>query len=83
MRTKINNGNRGQRLDRLCKRYECEDFYELIVNSEINGHRDQAIEYFNMMKGEDQQRFIMGYYIMYGEYGGCAMNAIVNGLWEK
>ena len=83
MRAKIHTGKAGKHYTRLCKEYECRDFYEVMVNSVANGHRDQAIEYFNMLGGPWQYAFMYGGYMDYGYYGAETYNLILKSLWTK
>lgn len=62
MRAKINHGKRGVKIDTLLKRYEMQypqDYYDYIIQSYEYGHKDQVIELFNSMKGEQQKDFLM------------------------
>ena len=49
----------------LAKDYELgnnkEDFFEYILESLINGQRQQMKALFNMMKGEDQKEFLVDF----------------------
>lgn len=83
MRTKINRGKQGRSYFALCKKYETESVGQLIATSVMNGQYQQAVEYFNMMKGEDQRFFLLEDYENYGEYGETARNLIVTSLWAK
>ena len=43
------------------KNYECktlEDYYTLIIESEINGHNQQMRDYFNKLDREQKKDFI-------------------------
>jgi len=62
MRAHINHGRRGVKIDTLLKRYEMkypQDYYDYIIQSYEYGHKDQVIELFNRMKGEQQKSFLM------------------------
>lgn len=83
MRAIIHKGNAGKRYWELCKAYETDDFYGLIVDSVVNGNRDQAIEYFNMLGGPWQYAFMSGGYMDYGCYGEETFNLILKAIWTK
>jgi hypothetical protein len=38
-----------------------EDYYNIIVESLVNGHRQQVRDQFNAMKAHDQQDFLINY----------------------
>ena len=61
MRARINHGKRGVKIDTLLKRYEMQyphEYYDYIIKSYEYGHKDQVIELFNLMKGEQQKSFL-------------------------
>lgn len=69
MKAKINHGSRGTKIETLLKRYGFEypqEYYDMIIESYINGNFDQCIEEFSAMKAENQKTFLanvtaMGY----------------------
>lgn len=64
MKAKINQGRRGKSIDRLVKAFEFQypaDYYGYICESYLNGHRQQVIDLFNMMKAEQQKAFLLNY----------------------
>lgn len=83
MRAIIHKGDSGKHYRTLCRAYETDDFYGLIVESVMNGHRDQAIEYFNMLGGPWQYAFMSGGYMDYGYYGEEAYRIILKAIWMK
>lgn len=83
MRAIIHKGKAGKSYARLCKEYETRDFYGVIVDSVVNGHNDQAIEYFNMLGGSWQYAFMSGGYMDYGYYGEEAFRIILRAIWTK
>lgn len=83
MRAIIHKGKAGKSYARLCKEYECQDFYEIIAESVMNGHNDQAIEYFNMLGGAWQYAFMSGGYMDYGYYGERTYELIMKAIWTK
>ena len=65
MKARINQKNRGTRIDQLVKEYgfDCpNDYYEYIIESYINGHREQVIDLFNQMKAGQQKSFLLNCY---------------------
>lgn len=70
--------NKGRKFADLCKAYETEDFYQLIVDSVTNGYRDQAVKYFNMLKGHNQYAFLICH--DYGEIGRLTKEIIIEAL---
>ena len=54
-----------QQAETLAKEYELgntkEDFFGYILESLINGQRQQMKDLFNMMKGEDKKLFLVDY----------------------
>lgn len=46
-------------LKTLNKMYETENFFNVIIESYINGHHAQCKEQYNMMKPQDQKTFLM------------------------
>lgn len=46
-------------LKTLNKMYETENFFNVIIESYINGHLAQCKEQYNMMKQQDQKTFLM------------------------
>ncbi|MBO8427487.1 MAG: hypothetical protein IAC58_02895 [Firmicutes bacterium] len=46
-------------LKTLNKMYETENFFNVIIESYINGHLAQCKEQYNMMKPQDQKTFLM------------------------
>ena len=54
-----------KRAETLAKDYElgtnAEDFYNYIVDSLINGQRQQVISLFNMMHKDNQQDFLINF----------------------
>lgn len=46
-------------LKTLNKVYETENFFDVIIESYINGHHAQCKEQYNMMKPQDQKTFLM------------------------
>lgn len=46
-------------LKTLNKMYETENFFDVIIESYINGHLAQCKEQYNMMKPQDQKTFLM------------------------
>lgn len=46
-------------LKTLNKMYETENFFNVIIESYINGHNAQCKEQYNMMKPQDQKTFLM------------------------
>jgi len=54
-----------QQAETLAKEYELgntkEDFFSYILESLINGQRQQMKDLFNMMKGEDKKMFLVDY----------------------
>lgn len=83
MRAKIHTGKAGKSYTRLCKEYECQDFYALMVNSVANGHREQAVEYFNMLGGPWQYAFMNYGWEDYGFYGRETHDLILKAIWTK
>lgn len=83
MRAIIHKGKAGKTFRQLCKAYECEDFYEVIVGSVTNGHNDQAIEQFNMLGGSWQYAFMSGGWQDYGYYGERTYELIMKAIWTK
>lgn len=47
-------------LNTLNKVYETENFFDVIIESYINGHPSQCKEQYNMMKPQDQKDFLIG-----------------------
>lgn len=47
-------------LKTLNKVYETENFFDVIIESYINGHPAQCKEQYNMMKPQDQKDFLIG-----------------------
>tara|TARA_R110000751_G_scaffold85111_2_gene169984 strand:+ start:922 stop:1152 length:231 start_codon:yes stop_codon:yes gene_type:complete len=54
-----------QQAETLAKEYELgntkDDFFNYILESLINGQRQQMKDLFNMMKGEDKKTFLVDY----------------------
>lgn len=46
-------------LKTLNKMYEVENFFDVVIESYINGHLTQCKEQYNMMKSQDQKDFLM------------------------
>lgn len=46
-------------LKTLNKVYETENFFDVIIESYINGHHAQCKEQYSMMKPQDQKTFLM------------------------
>lgn len=46
-------------LKTLNKMYETENFFNVIIESYVNGHLAQCKEQYNMMKPQDQKTFLM------------------------
>lgn len=46
-------------LKTLNKVYETENFFDVIIESYINGHHAQCKEQYNMMKPQDQKDFLI------------------------
>lgn len=46
-------------LKTLNKVYETENFFDVIIESYINGHLAQCKEQFNMLKQQDQKEFLI------------------------
>lgn len=46
-------------LKTLNKMYETENFFNVIIESYINGHHAQCKEQYNMMKPQDQKDFLI------------------------
>lgn len=46
-------------LNTLNKVYETENFFDVIIESYINGHPSQCKEQYNMMKPQDQKDFLI------------------------
>ena len=62
MQARINHGRRGTKIGTLLRQYKMkntQDYYDYIVESFDNGQRDQAIELFNRMKGDQQKCFLL------------------------
>lgn len=83
MKAIIHKGKAGKSYARLCKEYETRDFYEVIVESVMNGHREQAVEQFNLLGGPWQYAFMAGGFEDYGYYGKETFNLILKALWSK
>lgn len=77
MRAKINHGRAGRQTPP--KDYGTDSWEELMTESVMNGHKDQAIEYFNRMKEFDQKNFLLYGYADY-EYGDETRNFIIRNL---
>lgn len=64
MKAKINHGNRGKKIEDLCKQLGLEypaDYFEYIEESYENGNKSQVIELFNAMKHDQQVTFLCEY----------------------
>ena len=84
MRAKINRGKRaGKSFKSLCRLYECNDFFLVIVESVRNGHREQAVEQFNMLSGPWQYEFMNYGWQDYGYYGKETRDLILEAIWTK
>lgn len=62
MRAKINHGRKGYKIETLLRKYEFKcprEWYDYIIESYENGHTDQVIELFNLMKEYDQKTFLL------------------------
>ena len=46
-------------LKTLNKVYETENFFNVIIESYINGHNDQCKAQYNMLKPQDQKEFLI------------------------
>jgi hypothetical protein len=82
MRAIINHGRRGTRMETLLKRYEFEhpmQYFDYIIESYINGHNDQAIALFSLMKIDAQKTFLLSALKM-GQYGERVRDLIIQNL---
>lgn len=64
MKAKINHGNRGKKIEDLCKQLGFNypyEYYEYIDDSYINGNFDQVLDLFNAMKRDQQVTFLCEY----------------------
>lgn len=83
MRAKIHHGNAGKRIESLLKTYEFEcpmDYYQYIIDSYVNGHKDQVIELFNEMMEYDQKTFLLNVERMASIYGEKVHDLIIKSL---
>ena len=58
----IHHGKAGRSIDRLVKEYEFKypyQYWMYIIDSYYNGHKQQAIELFNAMRGENQKAMLL------------------------
>lgn len=46
-------------LKTLNKQYETDNFFNVIIESYINGHHEQCREQYNLMKQKDQKEFLI------------------------
>ena len=64
MEARINHGNRGTKIESLCKQLGFQwpsEYYEYIDDSYENGNKSQVIELFNAMKHDQQVTFLCEY----------------------
>lgn len=66
-----------QTLAREYERETKEDYFEIIVESLINGHRQQVRDQFNAMKKEDQKDFLINYLSDNGSYEESVKNICI------
>lgn len=64
-------------LEKLAKSYEVEDFFDYIIESQINGNFSQVRELFNEMTKKDRYAFI-AYAQDMGGYGRIAVQNILS-----
>ena len=82
-RARINHGRRGKKIDSLLKSYEMQypqDYYDYIIQSYEYGHKEQVIDLFNAMKGEQQKSFLTEVNHMGYIYGERLQDFIINSL---
>jgi hypothetical protein len=69
--------------DTLAREYELEtkeDYFNIIIESLINGQRQQVRDQFNAMKGSDQQDFLIDYLKDDGSYHTSVKNICIGEL---
>ena len=70
-----------QRAGTLAKEYElgknAEDFYQYIVDSLINGNRQQVRNLFNEMHKDDQQNFLINFLNVREGYHKSTLNICI------
>lgn len=64
-------------LEKLAKSYEVENFFDYIIESQINGNLSQVRELFNEMSKKDRYAFI-AYAQSMGQYGRETVQNILN-----
>lgn len=69
-----------QTLAREYDRETKEDYFEIIIESLINGHRQQVRNQFNAMKKDDQQDFLINYLENDGSYHQSVKNICIGEL---
>lgn len=82
-RARINHGRRGKKIDSLLKTYEMQypqDYYDYIIQSYEYGHKEQVIDLFNAMKGEQQKSFLTEVNHMGYIHGERLQDFIINSL---
>lgn len=82
-RARINHGRRGKKIDSLLKSYEMQypqDYYDYIIQSYEYGHKEQVIDLFNAMKGEQQKSFLTEVNHMGYIHGERLQDFIINSL---
>lgn len=82
-RARINHGRRGKKIDSLLKSYEMQypqDYYDYIIQSYEYGHKEQVIDLFNAMKGEQQKSFLTEVNHMGYIHGERLRDFIINSL---
>lgn len=83
MRATINHGKRGVKIDTLLKRYEFEhpqQYFNYIIESYINGHKEQSITLFCQMKEDQQKTFLLNACDMYSGFGERVHDMIIQNL---
>lgn len=83
MKARINHGRRGKKIDSLLKSYEMQypqDYYDYIIQSYEYGHKEQVIDLFNAMKGEQQKSFLTEVNHMGYIHGERLQDFIINSL---
>ena len=83
MRAKINRGRNGYKIETLLRKYEFKyprEWYDYIIESYVNGHHDQVIELFNLMKEYDQKTFLLNVERMASIYGEKVHDLIIKSL---